>query len=218
MSDPTNLPDTCNVISSLGSAAGPTPWTLPDGRVIDPCGLAAALASLSARQVREMGLTISGISGRRGSTSSASASLQSSLESRLKVRLRASGSTSCRLTWKALITPSGGAFFLLRASALPNSATGHGLWQTPTTRDGKGQSGKGNRERRGRNGRLHVANLCDQIVDLGRPDLVRSTSFRCALMGYPPQWEVAMPTGMRSSRRLPPPSSQATAKPETSKH
>lgn len=218
MFDPTNSTDTPSAISSLASAAGPMPWTLPDGRVIDPCGLAAALASLSARQVREMGLQINGISGLRGSTSSASANLQSSLASRLKARLRASGSTSCRLTWKALVTPSGGAFFLLRASALPSSATGHGLWQTPTTRDGKGQSGKGNRERRGRNGRLHVANLCDQIVDLGRPDLVRSTSFRCALMGYPPQWEAARPMGTRSSRKSPQHSSKATAKPETSNH
>lgn len=60
-----------------------------------------------------------------------------------------------------------------------------GYWQTPTTRDAKGQSGRGNRIRRGRNGKLHVANLCDQIVDLGRPDLVRSVKFRLMLMGWP---------------------------------
>ena len=67
----------------------------------------------------------------------------------------------------------------------PRSASASGLWQTPTTRDYKGQSGLGNRTRRGRNGRLHVANLCDQLVDIGRPDLVRSVTFRERLMGFP---------------------------------
>src|SRR5262245_31491042 len=61
----------------------------------------------------------------------------------------------------------------------------YGYWHTTTTRDYKGQSGRGNRERRGRNGRLHIANLCDQLVDFGRPDLVRSYTFREWLMGLP---------------------------------
>ena len=99
-SDPTP-----NVISLLASQDGPTPWPLPDGRVIDPCGLAAALASLSPRQVKALGLTISGISGRPGSTSSASAALQSSLASRLPARL--TGSTLFKLTWRERATPFG---------------------------------------------------------------------------------------------------------------
>ena len=69
-----------------------------------------------------------------------------------------------------------------------NTESEFGYWQTPTTRDGKGQSGKGNRIKRGKNGRLHVANLCDQIVDIGRPDLVRSVKFRQWLMGWPEGW------------------------------
>jgi hypothetical protein len=59
----------------------------------------------------------------------------------------------------------------------------------------------GNRIKRGKNGRLHVANLCDQIVDLGRPDLVRSPQFRCWLMGYPECWDDAGVTAMQSSRK-----------------
>lgn len=69
-----------------------------------------------------------------------------------------------------------------------NTESESGFWQTPTTRDAKGQSGKGNRIKRGKNGNLHVANLCDQIVDLGRPDLVRSVTFRLWLMGWPEGW------------------------------
>jgi hypothetical protein len=37
----------------------------------------------------------------------------------------------------------------------------------------------------GGGGRLHIANLCDQLVDFIRPDLVRSTTFREWLMGLP---------------------------------
>lgn len=62
------------------------------------------------------------------------------------------------------------------------------FWQSPTTRDAKGQSGRGNRIKRGQNGRLHVANLCDQIEDLDRPDLIRSVSFRETLMLWPDEF------------------------------
>lgn len=76
-----------------------------------------------------------------------------------------------------------------------------GFWQTPTTRDGKGQSGKGNRIKSGKGGRLHVANLCDQIVDCGRPDLVRSISFRYSLMGWPDGWTDFAPLAMDKFRQ-----------------
>lgn len=80
---------------------------------------------------------------------------------------------------------------------LPSTEHESGYWQTPTTRDGKGQSGKGNRTKRaGKNGKLHVANLCDQIVDCGRPDLVRSVQFRYSLMGWPTGWTDLKPLEM----------------------
>ncbi len=112
-----NFADTPNVTFSLGSADGLSLYRLPDGRRVDRFGLVAALASLSARQVTALGLTISGISGQPGSISSASAALQESLESRLQARLRTYGSISYKLTWKAWDTPSGVSRFRLRASA-----------------------------------------------------------------------------------------------------
>ena len=135
MSDPTNSPAIPSVIFSLASAAGPTPWPLPDGRVIDPCGLAAALASLSARQVKALGLQTSGIYGPPGSTSSRSVDLQSSLESRLRARTQSLGSTLYTLTWKAWVTPSGVSRSRLRASVRRTSATETTGWPTPTARD-----------------------------------------------------------------------------------
>ena len=76
-----------------------------------------------------------------------------------------------------------------------------GYWHTPTTRDFKGQSGRGNRERRGRNGKLHIANLCDQLVDFGRQDLVRSYTFREWLMGLPIGHTACEPSATPSSRK-----------------
>lgn len=137
MSDRTTCAGTNNVISLPASAAGPTPWPLPDGRLVDPCGLAAALASLSARQVKELGLTISGISGRPGFISSASADLQSCLESRFRARMQTHGSTLYTLTWKAWVTPSDVSRSRLRASVRRTSETETTGWPTPTTRDWK---------------------------------------------------------------------------------
>lgn len=138
MSDPTNSPDTPSAISSLVSACGVSRFVLPDGRTVDEHGLAHALASLSARQVKALGLQTSGIYGPPGSTSSRSAGLQSSLESRLRARLSMLGSTLYTLTWKAWVTPSGVSRFRLRASVRRTSETERSGWPTPAMTDYKG--------------------------------------------------------------------------------
>lgn len=79
----------------------------------------------------------SGTCGLRGTGSSASADLQSSLESRLRARLSILGSTLYTLIWKRWTTPSGVSRFRLRASAPRTSGTGRTGWPTPTTRDHK---------------------------------------------------------------------------------
>lgn len=140
MSAPKNSPASSSVTSLPVSVGGPTPWTLPDGRVIDPCGLAAALVSLSPRQVKEMGLQTSGISGPPGSISSHSADLQKCLESRLRARLSTLGSTLYKLTWKTWTTPSGVSRSRLRASALRTSAIDRTGWPTPIGNDATGST------------------------------------------------------------------------------
>ncbi len=171
MSDPTNSPAIPSVIFSLASAAGPTPWPLPDGRVIDPCGLAAALASLSARQVKALGLQTSGIYGPPGSTSSRSVGLQSSLESRLRARTQSLGSTLYTLTWKAWATPSGVSRFRLRASVRRTSATETTGWPTPTTADGSG----GGQAKRAMGETRHGSNLNDFAMLAGWPTPMAGT-------------------------------------------
>jgi hypothetical protein len=74
----------------------------------------------------------SGTYGRRGIGSSASAALQSSLESRLRARTQSLGSTLYKMTWKPWVTPSGRSRSRLRASVRRTSETGSTGWPTPT--------------------------------------------------------------------------------------
>jgi len=130
-----NFVDTPSITFSQGSADGPLPWILPDGREVDPLSLGAALASLSARQVKAMGLQISGISGRRGSTSSDSASLTSSLASRLQAQFGTAGSILFRQTWRQKATPLGQVYWEHTASGHRTSGSGFTGWPTPAARD-----------------------------------------------------------------------------------
>jgi hypothetical protein len=162
MSHPLTLPDIPNATFLQGLGDGPWHFVLPDGRTVDQHGVAAALASLSARQVKALGLTTSGIYGPPGSTSSRSVDLQSSLANRLQARLSTLGSTLYTLTWKAWVTPSGVLRSRLRASVRRTSATERTGWVTPTVRDWKDTPGMtAQRDGKDRNDQLpRQAYLC----------------------------------------------------------
>ena len=126
------------------------PCGAPAGPTTDPSGAAPHLANLSPRQAAASGLLTSGIYGLPGFTSSASAALQSSLESRLRARTQNLGSTLYTMTWKTWATPSGRSRSRLRASARRTSETDSIGWPTPAARDWKGAT----LERWGTNARL----------------------------------------------------------------
>lgn len=130
MSNQPTCADTSNAISSQELAAGRLPYGSPD--FMAACGLVHALANLSHQQVKALGLTISGISGPRGSISSASADLSLSLGSKLQQQLGSAGSTLFKQTWKAKATASEQPYWAHTASAHRTSDSDCGGW--PTTR------------------------------------------------------------------------------------
>jgi len=137
MSDLMTCEATRSAISSPESVSGHTRFDSLNGLTIDLFGPVPVRANLSARQAKALGLMMSGISGQTSPGSSASADLQSSLESRLRARTSTLGSTLYKLTWKRWTTPSGVSRSRLRASARRESAIELSGWPTPTTRDHK---------------------------------------------------------------------------------
>ena len=133
---------THNVISSQASAPGRSLFGGPAGQMVDLFGPVPARANLSARQALELGLRTQDTFGQASPGSSSSASLQSSLESKLRARLSDLGSTLYTLTWKPWVTPSGPSRFRLRASVRRTSETDSSGLPTPTACDGRGYSEK----------------------------------------------------------------------------
>lgn len=131
MSAQLNLLDLLNATSSPASASGASHSATQDGPTTDLSGQDLAHASLSAQPESKRASQTSATSGLSGLISSASAALQSLLESRL--RLRSIGSTLYRLTWKHRATPLQRQICALRASGARTSDSASTLqgWPTP---------------------------------------------------------------------------------------
>src|SRR5574341_344086 len=136
-SAPTTCGERPGSTPSPGSGDGTWHCDSPGGPLECPSGPDPVPASRSAWPGSGEGSPTTGTSGLSGSGSSASADLQSSLESRLRVLLASCGSTLFRLTWRERATPSGRPICALRASArrTPGSDCTSSPWATPTARD-----------------------------------------------------------------------------------
>ena len=109
----------------------------------DLFGPVPVLVNLSPSQAKDLGLMTRDTSGLRGTGSSKSDALQSSLESRLRQRL--TGSVSCDITWKRWNTPWGQCLSKPRAQVRTTFGIVVGLWPTMTSnapaRDGYNEAG-----------------------------------------------------------------------------
>lgn len=108
--------DTSSVTSSRESADGPLHFVLPESAPIVEASQDPVRVNLSLMQGRDLGPPTLAIYGPTFADSSHSASLQSSLESKLRARMDVTGSLEYVLTWKHWDTPSGSSIFALRAS------------------------------------------------------------------------------------------------------
>jgi hypothetical protein len=132
--------DTPKPISSLGSASGHTPSDRQVSQTKRPCGQDHAPANRSVQQGAEQAQQTSDISGPNSTVWLKSAALQSSLVSRLQVRLEPLGSTMYKLTWRKKTTPQGWSYSQLVASAhRTKDSASTGLpktpWPTPLGQD-----------------------------------------------------------------------------------
>src|SRR6185437_4918779 len=125
-------------ISSRGSGGGRWRSGSRDGRMTSKSGLAPAPASLSPVQASGAAQATNGTCGRSSIGSSASALLQSCLESRLRQRMDVNGSLEYELTWKRWDMESGPPICALRARARRTSGRGYGGWPSPNLYDAAG--------------------------------------------------------------------------------
>jgi hypothetical protein len=135
-SGPATSMDIPNATSSPALAGGATPCGLPVGVTRDLFGLEAVLVNPSAPPAKAAVAPTTGTYGRIGDVSSASASLQQSLASRLRQRLDGAGSTLFAQTWRRRVTPRGRPYWEHTASARRTSGSDCGSWRSPQATDG----------------------------------------------------------------------------------
>lgn len=128
-----------NAISSQESAAGLSPCNSQESVTKQDSGQEARRASRSVLPENSSDSSTRGISPQSSSASSASATLQSSLGSRLRQQLQNRGCAIYKLTWKEKATPSGLPYSQLVASAHRTKENDSSLartnWPTPQAHD-----------------------------------------------------------------------------------
>jgi hypothetical protein len=140
-SRPPMLPGLDSGTSSRALEDGPTRSDSPASPTTPTSGLGPVRVSRSARRGDAAARMTLDIFGPPGLRSSASAALQSSLESRLRALMGLLGSTVYLLTWKDAVTPAGRRLLVRAAYPLRMRDTGCTSWPTPTRQDAARMSG-----------------------------------------------------------------------------
>lgn len=129
--------DTHNATSSQELRGGSSHCNSQDGQQMPLFGQDHAHANRLAVQVDTKAKKTIDTYGQHGTASSASADLQSSLESKLQQRLPKGGLTMFMKCWKRKATPLGRLYFQLQQSVRPIKGSDCGLWPTATASDWK---------------------------------------------------------------------------------
>ena len=160
--------DLSESISSPESADGTTRLSSQDGQLEGRSGQEAAHVSHSAEQGRCGEKPMKDTSGQRCGGSLESASLQRSLESRLRANLGANGSMEYSLTWKQWAIGSREPICALRASGHRTSDKDYTGWRSPDASQ-RGSTYQDPEKVLRRIEAKHQVNLEDQAVLAGWP-------------------------------------------------
>jgi len=143
MSNPATFSGSPSATFSLVSEDGALPCAKPDGATAAPSGPEAARVSRFRAQDADKAMPTNDTSGPLFSASSPSASLQRSLENRLRARMGVNGSQEYALIWKHWDMPAGLPICALRASARRTSGKDFIGWPTPNATDSTGPGTQG---------------------------------------------------------------------------
>ena len=149
MSEQLNLLDSLNVTFLPELPAGASLFSGQDGPPIKPFGRDHAPAKGTVTPAKDLARKTSVTCGLYGLPSSASVSLQSSLESKLRQRFDMVGSIVYAQTWKRRTTPSGASWQEHTASVPRTGGKGCTGWPSPKTPTGGANS---KRDERGSGG------------------------------------------------------------------
>lgn len=128
---------TTNATSSPESADGLSPCDGPDSTALPASGPAPVPVSRFRALAKDRAKPMSAISGPLFTSSSPSAVLQRSLESRLRARMDVNGSPEFALTWKTWDMPAGEPICALRASERRTGGKGCIGWPTPEAEEAR---------------------------------------------------------------------------------
>jgi hypothetical protein len=199
ISAPTTCEDMSESTSSLELPDGITPSISPDGLDLFGQALAPASRSLSPILAARTAEQMKDICGRNFIASSESASLQSSLVSKLQAQSDGDGGTRLHWTLRLKHTPARRQYCEQTALVRFTKESAFIGWPTPMARDGKdittGTAYLACRKR-------HSPSIATRWIERGGHwSLV--TSIYCLTMGYPLQWNDARPraTATRLSRK-----------------
>lgn len=200
MSNRMTFEDTHNATSSRGLEDGLMLSGSLNGQTINQCGREAHHVNLGQMPMSsglgsETNVTLPHISP----ASSESASLQSSLENRLRERYAKDGLIHSLQIWKRSVTPAGRQYCQLSATAQSMNAKEFIGWATPNARDGKDIS-RSNAFLASR--ARHSPSMATRLLSAG-VIWTQLMNFYCLAMGYPLDWNDCSPKDleMLSSRK-----------------
>jgi len=203
----TTSEDTDSAISSQESEAGRLPSDGQEPKTSKMSGPDHVPVSRFRSLDSKKAMPTNDTSGPLFTASSPSASLQSSLENRLRQRMDVNGSPECVLIWNQWDMPAGPPICRLAASVRRTAETGFGLLPTPSASEHKDHAQAKTlatleHREKGGGGRL-ARRICGNSTTLryNEDRVGLNPSFACWMMGYPPKWENCAPTAMPSSRK-----------------
>ena len=215
MSNHPTSKDLPSVISSPVSEDGAEHLSLQDGNQAELFGQGALRANLSPQQGTTLAKTMTDISGLSSSISSASATLQQSLESRLQAQLDLDGLTMYKGIWKQRTTPQRRLYYQVGLSTPRTKENGCSSWPTPSVRDYK-DTGNLDKSRFRKSGKERHDTVPRVAFGTAPPLSTAETAntvpsqlnhrFSLWLMGYPIEWaycaERVTPLSRKRQRKL----------------